>query len=139
MVVVERGGHADDDRIHFSDVGVVGCGVEAGLLRGLNGARQDADDVRAAGVEDAYLVLGDIEAGDAEFFTAEEEGEREADIAHSDDADAGFAGLHFELEAGCAVGGGEGHYLDCRARSLELERDGSPFSSIRRRASPGAY
>ena len=113
-MVVERGGDADDDGIHFGDVGVIRCGVKASLLRGLNSGGEDADDVGSAGVEDAYFVLRDIEAGDAELFAAEEEGEREADIAHSDDADACFAGLHFELEAGCAVGGGGGHSSDCR-------------------------
>jgi hypothetical protein len=36
MVLVQRSGNADDDRVHLRDFGVVCRGVEARLLRGLN-------------------------------------------------------------------------------------------------------
>jgi hypothetical protein len=55
VVLVERGGDADDDGVHLGDVGVVGGGAEAGFLRLLDLIREDADDVGAAAVE-----LGDF-------------------------------------------------------------------------------
>ena len=98
MIVVERGGDADDYGVHLGYVGVVGGGAEAGFLGLLDGFRRDADDVGAAAVELCHFGGLDVEAGDAEAFVAEEEGERETDVAHADDADAGFAGFHFALE-----------------------------------------
>ena len=98
VVFVERGGDADDDGVHFGHVGVVGSGAETGLLGLLDRFGQDADDVGAAAVERGDFGWLDVEAGDAEAFVAEEQGQRQADVAHADDADAGFAGFHFALE-----------------------------------------
>ena len=98
MIAVERSRHADDDGIHFGDIGVVGSGAEAGLLRRLDLLGQDAHDVGSAAVEGGYFGFLDIEAGDAEAFAAEEQGKRQADIAHADDSDAGLASLHPALE-----------------------------------------
>jgi len=99
VVLVEGGGDADDDGVHLGGEGVIGGGAEAGFLGLLDGFGRDADDVGAAGVELGDLGGLDVEAGDAEALFAEEQGEREADVAHADDADAGFAGFHFLLES----------------------------------------
>jgi hypothetical protein len=98
VVVVERGGDADDDGVHLGYVGVVCGGAEAGCLRVLDGFGQDADDVGAAGVESGDFGGLDVEAGDAEALVTEEKREGQADVAHADDADAGFAGFEFVLE-----------------------------------------
>jgi len=89
--------------------GVIGGGAEAGFLCLLDGFGGDADDVGAAGVELGDLGGLHVEAGDAETLFAEEQGEREADVAHADDADAGFAGFHFVLQGFEREGGGCGH------------------------------
>ena len=109
VILVERGGDADDDGVHLSDLRIIRGGAETGFLRLLDGFWEDADDVGAASVEGVDLFLGDVEAGDAEAFVAEEQGQRKADVAHADDADAGFAGLHFELEEFETAGGDGGH------------------------------
>ena len=98
VVLVERGGDADDDRVHLGDLGIVRRGAEAGLLRLLNLAGENAHDVGAAGVERAHLVRGDIEARHPEALAAEEQRQRQAHVSHPDDADAGFAGVNFLLE-----------------------------------------
>ena len=115
VVIVERGGDADDDGVHGLDLRVIGGGAEAGLLRFLDGFRQDADDVGAAGVESADLVLRDVEASDAKALVAEEQGEGQADIAHADDSDAGVASFQLLLQFSkrCRCGGCHGD--DCKA------------------------
>ena len=95
------------------DLGVVGGGAEAGLLRFLDGRRENANDVGAAGVEGGDLVGGDIEAGDAETLAAEEQRQRQADIAHADDSDAGLAGFHLALQLSQPAGARSRHAVDC--------------------------
>ena len=56
MVLVEGRGHADDDRVHLIDFGVVRRGAKARLLRFLNGLGQDAHDVGIARIESAHLA-----------------------------------------------------------------------------------
>jgi len=108
VVFVQRSGDTDDDGVHLGNVGVVGGRAEAGFPGLLDGLWKYADDVGAAAVELCYFGGFDVEAGDAEAFVAEEEGEREADVAHADDADAGFAGFHFAFQffdpGGCERG-----------------------------------
>ncbi len=100
VVFVQRRGHADDDRVHPRDLRVVGGGAEAGLLRLLNLGGKNAHDVGAAGVEFGHLVRRDVEARYLEAFAAEQQRQRQSDIPHPDDSDAGFAGFDFLLEVG---------------------------------------
>ncbi len=115
MVLVERGGHADDDGVHGLDLRVVGGGAEARLLRLLNGFWKDTDDIGPAGVESADLILRDVEAGDAKALVAEEQREGQANIAHADDSDAGLTSFQLMLQFSkrCRSGGCHGH--DCKA------------------------
>ena len=104
VILVEGGGNADDDGVHGGDLRVIGGGGEAGLLRPLDVLRKNADDVGVAGIELADLVECDVEAGDAEFFFAEQQCQRQADVSHAHDADAGLPGCDPLLEVcECAV------------------------------------
>ncbi len=79
----------------------------------------NADDVGAAGVERLDLAGIDVKAGDAEALLAEEQGERQADVSHADDADAGLAGGN----AGFEFGGkrdGKRHEADSNEKSYGL-------------------
>ena len=99
VVLVERGGHADDDGIHGGDFRVVGGGSEAGFLGLLNLGGQDAHNIGAAGVEFGDLVGGNVEAGHLEAFAAEQQRQRQPDIAHPNNPDAGFTGFDLLLQA----------------------------------------
>ena len=45
-------------------------------------------------IECGYLVLRDVKAGDFEALAAEEQGERESNVSHSDNADASLSRFH---------------------------------------------
>ncbi len=79
----------------------------------LNLAGENAHDIGAAGVELGDLVRRNIEAGYLESLAAEEQRQRQAHIAHSDDADAGFAGFDLLLEFGQMNPGCSSHGDDC--------------------------
>ncbi len=119
VVLVERRGHADDHRIHGVNLGVVGRGAEARLLRFNNGLGQNAHDVGPARVERGHLIGRDVEAGDAETFAGKQQRQRQSHIAHAHDPDAGLAGFQFVLEFGERDGegdrGGIRHAVDCTA------------------------
>src|SRR5581483_11723977 len=94
MVLVERRGDADDDRIHLRDLRVVGGGAETTPAGGLHIGRRDSENVGAAGAEGVDLLLVDVEAGDRELLLAEQERQRQADVAESDNADVRLARLN---------------------------------------------
>ena len=106
VVLIERSGHADNDRVHLGDLGVIRRRPEARLLRLPDGGGKDADDIGAAGVEGPYLVQGNIEARHPEALAAEQQRQRQADISHPHDPDAGLAGFDFVLEIGQPAGSG---------------------------------
>ena len=116
MVFVERSGDADDDHVHVGDFGIVGGGAEAGVPGFLDGRRKDTNDVGAAAVERVNLALLDIEASNLEGFAAEKERERQADVPHTDDTDAGLARFDFLLQVGEGNVGCGGHIDDCKGR-----------------------
>jgi hypothetical protein len=99
VVLVERGGDADDDGVHLLDLRVVGGCVKADTLCLLNHFGQDADNVGATGVEGGYFVRGDVKACDAKPFARKKKREWETYIAHAHDADARLARFNalFEL------------------------------------------
>ena len=113
VVVVERGGNADDDGVHEVDFGVVCGGGEAGLLGLLDCRGRNADDVRTAVVECVYLILRDVKAGDLEALVAEKQGQGQSYIPHADNADAGLARFHLadQFRERCALCA---HVLDCK-------------------------
>ncbi len=57
-------------------------------MRFLDHFGQNAHDVGAALVESPHLVVSDIEAGDLKALTAEEQCQRQTDVAHADYANA---------------------------------------------------
>jgi len=126
VILVERGGDADDDDVHGFDFGVIGGGVEAEFLRVLNGIREDADNVGAAGVEGAYLICRDVETGYAETFAAEEKCQRKADVSHAYDSDTGFSGFDLLFQF-CEFNGGGSHIPDCKTRGAggDIQRKGA--------------
>jgi hypothetical protein len=97
-MLIERGGHADDDRVHLRDFRVICRGAKSGLLRFLNGVGENANDVGTAGVEGFHLVRRNVEAGYPEALATEEQRQRQPNVSHPDDPDAGFAGLHLPLK-----------------------------------------
>ena len=107
VILVEWSGDADDDSIHFHQPGIVrGCG-KALRLGFPDFLRADAVDVRAALGEGVDFTLVDVEAGDSKLLFAEEQRERQPDIAQADDANARLALLDpvLELIGGTICGG----------------------------------
>ena len=90
VILVQRRGDADDDRVHRGDLRVVGRGAKAGLLRLANHFWQNANNVGAAGIERVNLVGCNIEAGDAKLLPAEQQRQGQPDISHPHNADAGL-------------------------------------------------
>ena len=98
MILVERRGDADDDRVHGFEAGVVGSGGKAVSLGTPNFFRGNAVDVRFATGKGVDFSLIDVEAGDGKFLLAEQQGKRQSDIAQADDANLRLALLNFVLE-----------------------------------------
>ena len=99
MIFVERGGDADDDRIHGGDLRIVGRGFKAVRLGGRDLLGRDAENVGAPAVEGVDFSLIDIESGDGKFLLAVEEGERQSDIAEADDSDPSRARIDAAFQA----------------------------------------
>ena len=74
------------------------------LPGGLNLRRGYTNNVRLAAIEGVDFAGIDVEAGNREALLAEEKGQRQADITHADNADAGLARLDF-TKGFCDFGG----------------------------------
>ncbi len=98
MVIIQRCWDTDDDGVHVRDLGIVSRGCETFCLRGNNLCFRNADDVRAALAQNAYLFLIDIKAGHAELLLAEEQDQRESNITESDDANVRGAILNLGMK-----------------------------------------
>lgn len=116
MVFVQRGRHANDDRVHESDFGVVRCGAEARLLRLLNSGGENAHDVGPARIELCYLISRDVEASYLEAFAAEEQRQGQPDIAHPNNSNADFTGFDLLLELRHTVRVCRSHGVDWNRR-----------------------
>ncbi len=92
---------------------VVGGGGEAFFAGQSDLSVGNADDVGAAFIEGGDFARVDVEAGHAEALFAEEQGEGEADVAHSDDADAGLARLNALEKFSGLVNRGHRHGITC--------------------------
>ncbi len=97
VIFVERSGHADDDDVHLGNQGVIRRGIEAILPCGLNLRGGDANDVRFAAIQRVDFVGIDVEAGDCEALLAEQQGKRQADVTHANNADPRLASFDFTL------------------------------------------
>ena len=86
-------------------------GVKPAFPRGLDLRRLDADDVRPAVVQRVDFPLVNVEAGDGELLAGEEQDQRQADVAETDHADAGAAGINPGQESvrGSYCGNADGH------------------------------
>src|ERR1017187_8629811 len=91
VVLVQRSWNADDDGVHVSDVGVIGGRGEALGARRLDLGGRNPVDVGPAGLEHVDLLLVDVEAGYGELLFAEQQRQRQADVAHSNHANFGGA------------------------------------------------
>ena len=87
VMLGERGGHADDHRVHVANGGEFRRGAEAGTLGFGNLCSGDAHDIGAGGVQRVDLAAIDVEARDGKALLGKQQGEREPDVAHPDDAD----------------------------------------------------
>src|SRR5271157_1289416 len=97
VILTERSGDADDDRVHAGDLRVIRSGGETMRPRRLDLGRGDAIDVRPAGLKNVHLLLVDVETGHGKCLLAEQKGQRQADIAHSDYAHLGGTRLNLEF------------------------------------------
>src|SRR5271157_6156337 len=98
VILAERSGDADDDRVHACDLRVIRSGGETMRPRRLDLGRGDAIYVRPARLKNIYLLLVDVETGHGKCLLAEQERQRQADIAHSDDAHLGSTRLDFNFQ-----------------------------------------
>src|SRR5271157_2254432 len=97
VILTERSGHADDDRVHAGDLRVIRSGGETMRPRRLDLRRGDAKDIRPAGLKNIYLLLVNVETGHWKRLLTEEQRQRQADIAHSDYAHLGGTRLNLEF------------------------------------------
>src|SRR5277367_4910036 len=98
VVFIERSGDADDDGVHFGDLGVVASRGKALGLRGPDFFRRDAVDVRATLAQGFHFSRVDIESRDLKLLLAVKQGEGQTDIAQADDSYPDLALLDFGLE-----------------------------------------
>src|ERR1700688_1786794 len=98
MVLVERSGHANNNGIHVNQAGIVGGGGKTLRLRRLDFFRANAVDVRSALAQSVDFTFINVETGDGKLLFTEQKGERQSDIAESDDSDPGLTLLDFVLE-----------------------------------------
>src|SRR6266850_367181 len=93
-VLVEGSRHANDDRVHVRHLRVIGGSAEATLLCRLNVGGRDAVNVRTARVKSFYLFLVNVKARNRKFLLVEKQGQRQTNIAQTNDAHRGPACLN---------------------------------------------
>ncbi len=87
VILVERRGDADDNRIHGGDLRIVGRGLEAVRLGRRDFLGRDAENVSAAARQGIDFAPIDVKTGHGKFLLAVEQRERQSDVAKSDDSD----------------------------------------------------
>src|SRR5277367_4270213 len=87
VILVERGGDADNDGVHLSQARILRGGLESTFLGRLNIGRRNAKNVRASLVQSRDLTDIDIKTGDGEFLFGVEQSQRQTYVAESDDGD----------------------------------------------------
>ncbi len=90
LVLVERRGHADGDRVHlFDEREIRSGGKPAGLHHVFEGVAHDVADIIVPGVDGLHLFGLHVEADGAVAGLCELHGQRQADVAEAHDADDG--------------------------------------------------
>src|SRR5579864_959464 len=119
VMVVERRGNADDHSVHFRDSGILRRGCESGLFCGLNLRFRNANDVRTAFRENLDLLGVDIKTSDFELLLAEQQYQRQTDVAQANNADSRSAVV--QLVSQGFKGRGRGYRCGCHCLSKDAE------------------
>ena len=90
--------NAEDDGVLLHQASEIRSRTETMFASALDLFRGDPEDVGATGFQIGYLAIVDVKSGDFKPCFREQERERKSDVAKSDDADCGGAGLQ-ALEA----------------------------------------
>src|SRR5579871_2831695 len=98
VIFIQRCGDANNNRIHGRELRIVGGRGKALSLGRLDLLGRDAINVGTAFGERVHLSRVDVEPGDPKFLFAVQQGQRQSDIAKSNNADAGLALLNLALE-----------------------------------------
>src|SRR5215831_4272913 len=98
VVFIERGGDADDNGVHFFQLGIIGGSGKTLLAGLLNFGGSNAENVRTAAVQRGDFALVDVEAGDREAAFAIKQRQREANVAEADNGHPRLALLNLGLQ-----------------------------------------
>ena len=98
VVLIQRSGDADDDGVHFGDVGIVRVGGEAVRFGSLDLLGRDTVDVGTALGEGIDFAGVDVEPGYRKLFFAIQQSQWKADVSQADDAYAGLMLVDSGLE-----------------------------------------
>jgi hypothetical protein len=98
VVIIERRGNSNQDRVHFCDVRVVRGSSEPCCLCGLDLRSRDANDVRSALSQRVDFAFVDIESGHTKSLLAEKEHQGKTNIAESDDSHLCSPAIKFFVE-----------------------------------------
>src|SRR5882762_3751564 len=104
MILIQRCGDADDDRVHFLNAAVIRSRIETLLSRLLNLAGFDAVDIGAALAQRGNLALVNIKSSHRELLLGVQQGKRQPYVAQSDDSHLGLAILNSFCEFGNGCG-----------------------------------
>src|SRR5258705_397830 len=94
VVFIQRRWDRDNDRVHFLQTRVVGRCRKTLFPRLLDLRWQDPVDIGIPAVKGIDFVCVNIESQYLELLLAEEQAQRQPDVAESNDADFGLAGLY---------------------------------------------
>src|SRR6185437_2488386 len=90
-IFIQRGGHADDDRVHALQLGKVESGAEALFASQWNFTSRDAVDIGGALLQSRYLTLVNIEARDWKALLGDKQSKRQTHITQANDPDLRLA------------------------------------------------
>src|SRR5580693_3141330 len=85
VVLIQRRGYANDDRVHLLQPRIISSGAETLCFGGLNVGGRNTNNICPTLVERGNLALINIKTSDWEFLFAVEQGQRQAHIAQADD------------------------------------------------------
>src|SRR6476659_3051666 len=83
VILIQRGGNANDDGVHFGQTRVVRSCLETLGASLLNLTGQNADDVGTALHQGADFALVDVETGHAKLLLGVKQGERQTYVAQA--------------------------------------------------------
>jgi hypothetical protein len=109
VILAQRSRHTDHDDIHVCDPAVIGSSAETFLPSCLNFSAGDTHDIRSSLMQRVNFSGINIKAGNCEAFFAEQQGQRQAHVAHADNADACRSGFDAFLDSGDPMQGRNNH------------------------------